>query len=881
MDPSLSARTNESERERLDAVERGAIEGVGGAGAEIDALLRGDGLRALAVAVTGRSADADDLAQEAWIALARRASAPPGSLPPIERPRAWVGGVLRNLERERRSRESLHAEAEQRALVERERARAAELDEADLDRVELSRELRAQVRALPARMAEVVELQFLEGLSSEEISRRLGRPNTTVRSQSARGIALLRERLLRVGREGLWAACVRVALADAPAAADVVTCQPLRLRPHAPHAPHAPHPSERARERANEGTKVARRVGPSAWRALAAGIAACVALVILVVTSLGNDGDAVSTVGAAFDARAPSGNGDGKRAFGRGERALSDAAADTRVPATEAAPRALGTPAAAESTARITVVDAAGAPVEGARVRCVVGNAAREAGATDARGELAFAWTSGDLASDVNVFAPTKLALEALGPRATRSRLVFVDAARLLERPLTLTLERGGTLLRGRVRDADGVPLAGADVRAGETIAGSATLEAGVTAYESGAPLTTDAEGRFELFATPGEQVVRVRRAGGPFVRFVERIEPGEFHDATLVIPRGQRVHGVVRRADATAAAGARVFAEALAQDAVHDVIAGADGRFELIDLAPGAVAIHAELDGAHARTTIDGRAGDTTEWNSTLEPGRELRVRVVDAAHEPLAAWCVVASVPIEREDGARDVWQRMAASDARGIVDFTGVPAGTMSLITAPVRRVVPYPVLERELADDGARELVLQIADARSASGVWSTHIGGVRGRATLWLRREGMKFVSSVQVEFVDGVGVVDGLPWGEYELALALRGGEGQPAGVVEWSRVTVNRADAVPSEVELPQPARLEIAGMRVGSEWQLVSRASFAAEVLLLRRTAAEASYALDVLPGAYEVRCGERIARVELASGQSARVDLGGGVR
>ena len=130
---------------------------------------------------------ADDLAQEAWAAeLAGRR--PPGV--PFAR---WAAAVVRNgarsLFREddrRGAREREHA---------RSRGRESAPGDAALERIEACERLVAGVRALDEPYRSAVVMRWFEGRSPGEIARATGAPVRTVHTRLSRALALLRARL--------------------------------------------------------------------------------------------------------------------------------------------------------------------------------------------------------------------------------------------------------------------------------------------------------------------------------------------------------------------------------------------------------------------------------------------------------------------------------------------------------------------------------------------------------------------------------------------------------------------------------------------------------------------------------------------------------------
>ena len=142
-------------------------------------------VQALARRLTG-GAEADDLAQEAWVRALER--------PPRDEHAsgAWFRRVLVNLKSEGARREV------RRRTREQDVARELRHEGDDVvERAELSRRLVQRVLELDEPYRATVLARYFDGLSAEEIARRRGEKASTVRTRLERGLARLKERLER------------------------------------------------------------------------------------------------------------------------------------------------------------------------------------------------------------------------------------------------------------------------------------------------------------------------------------------------------------------------------------------------------------------------------------------------------------------------------------------------------------------------------------------------------------------------------------------------------------------------------------------------------------------------------------------------------------
>ena len=162
---------------------------------DLEALLaRRSWLHALARELAGEGAD--DLVQEAALAALRGSTRPRGPAS------SWFAGILRHLARREQRRALLRP-----GLGTPDPRDPTPPTEELLARTELFERLSAAVRALHEPARTVVLLHHFEGLALAEIARRTSQSDSTVRTQHARALAELRERLDReTGGRQTWMA---------------------------------------------------------------------------------------------------------------------------------------------------------------------------------------------------------------------------------------------------------------------------------------------------------------------------------------------------------------------------------------------------------------------------------------------------------------------------------------------------------------------------------------------------------------------------------------------------------------------------------------------------------------------------------------------------
>jgi RNA polymerase sigma-70 factor (ECF subfamily) len=151
-----------------------------------------DRIHRAALMLTGNPWDADDLAQETFLIVARQANRFQGRSSIY----TWLYGILLNLERRLRRQAGTH----RRKLEEvRDQSpsgiRSAPAAETSIEVAEWKMSLWSQVACLPDGQRQVLVLRFSEGLRYDEIAEVLGCPVGTVKSRVFNGLRKLRELL--------------------------------------------------------------------------------------------------------------------------------------------------------------------------------------------------------------------------------------------------------------------------------------------------------------------------------------------------------------------------------------------------------------------------------------------------------------------------------------------------------------------------------------------------------------------------------------------------------------------------------------------------------------------------------------------------------------
>jgi protocatechuate 3,4-dioxygenase beta subunit len=262
-----------------------------------------------------------------------------------------------------------------------------------------------------------------------------------------------------------------------------------------------------------------------------------------------------------------------------------------------------------------------------------------------------------------------------------------------------LVLAVGGRTLAGLVTDASGGPISGVRIDAAK-LGGMARPGNAI------ATVLTGADGRYKLSVAEGQLLVAASHADyAPQSRYVEIGSAGATADFALV--PGGVIEGIVRD-DKThqpvpgAAVLARVDRPAmlLAEVAEHRAVAGADGKFRLSGLRPGAYELvgrdHTRNSKSPTRVGL-GVAEQITDVEILIGASPAIRGIVLDDSGKPAAGVLVLAL-----GEGPSD----NVTAGADGKFEVTGLPPGRY-MMTAQgedylAEGVTPVELAQKDLDD-----------------------------------------------------------------------------------------------------------------------------------------------------------------------------------
>lgn len=609
--------------------------------------------RALARRLVRDAHLAEDLAQEAWLVAARRGSASGLEL------RALLGGILRNLVRDRRRSEARRRRREETVA----RAEGDWSPQRVLERAEVQRELAARVLALDEPYRTTLLLRWFDELSPREIARAQRVSLDTVKSRLARGLELLRGDLERrsPGRGGDWLSALVLVIDPPP-------------------------------------------VPPWILGGLAVKKLALAGLVLLLLGFAWWGIAGVEDAHVSRDgARASAGSVEPSKA-----PELAAPSSDARTASSAPVPAA---PVVAVDPERVLsgrVVDPNGRPVAEAEVQVVRDEwSGRHRLSVDAEGEqrtiaVARTGTDGGFAFELPPARLHRLCVSAGGfaTQWTRERrageFVLVELA-------------PGARIHGRVlAETDRRPVAGAQVTVRMRPRGTQTMQ----------PFTavSDERGEYELgglFA--GIAWIDVSDARLVGISGFERwLGPGEDWAQDFVLADGARVHGVVTDA-ATGAPIEGALVDTRTTGRAKSTRTDAHGRYELLGLERGPTALvelRVTAEGfACGRSTFLTQGRVDLEADVALSPGHRARGRVLDRSGAPIAGARVAANADTFTLGLPAIAEQVVQRTDEQGRFELAHLGPGHHHVLSVVEDG---YGTLVFDFPDDEAARAVVEFGD-----------------------------------------------------------------------------------------------------------------------------------------------------------------------
>ncbi|MFO0985482.1 MAG: sigma-70 family RNA polymerase sigma factor [Planctomycetota bacterium] len=299
------------------------------------------------------------------------------------------------------------------------------------------------------------------------------------------------------------------------------------------------------------------------------------------------------------------------------------------------------------------------------------------------------------------------------------------------ERRLRLVLDQPGGDVAGEVHDRDGKPVANAlvRVRLGE-FEGYRPRDGSSVGKPLDLWARSDEDGFFTVASVPARTLpVEARAEGFGVWRGTVEASLQVTTQLEVVLERSSVVRGTVVTADGKPAARIRIRVGRDADLMSATASSDAAGRFRLPEVPSGEVAIVADGEElGQAAATLHVQPGEEVVWDAVLSRGREIKVRVLDDADQPLAA-CKVELFTMRREDSDDGHYHGFGFTDASGRFAMPNVKEIAHAIhVYAPNSDV---RALRREDVRPGPDELVFRIGREQMPTALITGRVVDVEG------------------------------------------------------------------------------------------------------------------------------------------------------
>ncbi len=417
-----------------------------------------------------------------------------------------------------------------------------------------------------------------------------------------------------------------------------------------------------------------------------------------------------------------------------------------------------------------------------------------------------------------------------------------------------------GAALEGRITDARGAAVEGAEVFATETE--EELVFVGVGGDDDAPAAVSAADGSFTVpDRRPGEKVDLRVEASGYATASVAGVEAPTVRPLSVRLFRSSKLRGHVVDSTGRPVAGALVWLQILTVrgNTSSSMQSGRtttaeDGRFTIEEVSPGEIELHVRADGyrsAELKSLTVEPERDLEDLRIVLEPGATISGRVTDALGRPVPGAMVLVSEQGTRFGGL----QSLDDTDAEGRYRLEGVSPGRRTVFA----RHDDHPPVSREIdAELGDNLLDLAFEGGATVSGRVLGPAGEPVAGAEINLGTTSMlvRFGGDSQPGLSDTSGAfsIGGVAAGTYTLQAQK---EGYATGVVE--DLEVGAGDLHGVEIRLSRGSA--IVGRLLGLDRSDYLRVQIIAvrppATFSLGRIEAEGGYRIDDLaPGEYTVR-------------------------
>ncbi len=246
-------------------------------------------------------------------------------------------------------------------------------------------------------------------------------------------------------------------------------------------------------------------------------------------------------------------------------------------------------------------------------------------------------------------------------------------------------------LIGGRVVDADGIPVAGAKVGWNHEETGPSTLRPPESHDFSWIEVTTDGDGRWQINRMAEDMIRRIYGSAhdanhtGTMLVFTGRDKKleAQLRDGTHVFQLGRAVmaRGIVEDASGNPVSGAKVLVGGVGMSDRREGKTASDGTFGVAGCPPGKQMVSAEAAGFAVTTVNADLEEGAAPIRLTLQPGKNLRLRLVDTEGNPVPKAYIFYDTFTRRPGDPTPIQANIELrSDKNGQAVWSNAPAGEL---------------------------------------------------------------------------------------------------------------------------------------------------------------------------------------------------------
>ncbi|MFN0206651.1 MAG: sigma-70 family RNA polymerase sigma factor [Planctomycetota bacterium] len=361
----------------------------------------------------------------------------------------------------------------------------------------------------------------------------------------------------------------------------------------------------------------------------------------------------------------------------------------------------------------------------------------------------------------------------ARSDRFAPSRTATIRGNDGAKRKIELVLGAEGGWVSGRVVHINNHPVPNTTVRIGsDYLTGIAGREDRST---FGARARTNANGEFTITGVAaGEHEIWARAAGLGFYRSKIKVVENNKTPVEIVLFPGAALEGIVKSEEGTPVRWAQIYITGFDHFEMSEGWTDKNGYYKISDISKGEIECLAKAQKeGEAKSKFYFSPGETARWDVTLSTGLKIRGRVVDENGDPLPGFVVDAQAQAAFSPGLQFTNHAMTAADGSFILKNCKDTIYSLRVQSAGS----PEPLAKMDRIQPGSEEVVIRVPGAKSPAswiiGELNNKNGEPFDRAVVSAWRAGVGGAIPVSPDPKTGKFKLGPLPEGNYYINIEV------------------------------------------------------------------------------------------------------------